>query len=1206
MKSFNQQKREHYSIRKYKIGVCSTIVALSLWGTAVSAEQLPNVESIPNETVVADPVDKTSNNSEATPEVEKETVVVQSEEKATTETTSEQLETTKTETVAEPALVSQVPEIDVKYRVLETTVVADEAKEQNLIVNGDFASTTAQTGNWSSDAASDWEVWVPSTTNKEVGAVSIENGRLSISSTDRYRVALHQTIDLDPNKKYTFSYDVETKDLKGSGVRARLRSLTEDGKDLAKQEYTYTTLKNGTGTATITQDITVSPETRKLKIELFFENSIGQAWLDNVALVEYVEPVEEVYVPELPAIEQETVTFATNKVYLPARPELTYTIHNQEVARLEKGLIFAVAAGTTTVDVYEKDNKVSSFELVIVDHQATVFDRLRDNWEEISLANKHYKTDDISMKQFLNGLENGIASSLEKWIDPTPSTKTIFSDIDFSRSSHLTTVYRRLQQIAQVIENPDSKYFQDRDMIDLVRTGMDWLYTNVYNETKEIDGNWWDYEIGTPRAVVDILIYMHKYFSQEEINKYTKPISKFVPDPTMIRMTTPTPVPAVGGNQTDLSKVSILEGALIESAERVASGVHGLTTVMSFVDKGEGFYKDGSFIDHGNVAYTGAYGNVLIEGFSQLLPVIHGTEFALKEEQTAILYEWIEKAYMPILVRGELMDMTRGRSISRASGESHVQAMEVLRSLVRIAESAEPVQKQKLLSFVKAHLVSDTFYDHYRALKSYKDIALVNSLLADDRIVPEVAKDYIAAFNNMDKFVYGNATDGFTLALSMYSSRTQNYEDMNNENRKGWYTADGMVYLYNGDLGHYSGNYWPTVDPYRLPGTTVTKDVRQDGSGEVTLASAFVGATQLGNRFATVAMDFNNWDNSLTARKAWIVLGDKVVFLGTDVQHRSEAGAHTTIENRKLLENEQYSYYINGKLVDLTKEVITDNTKSFYITNGKANQAIGYVFLNDLSTHAAVESRTGKWSDINYNQPKAEVTNQFVTLWHDHSQASSNYAYVMVPNKSLEEVTRVAATVKILKQDRDIQVVYDAEQAVWGIVKYTNDAYALNDVITLTNAGVYTIQEDKSGYRISFYNPETRTIEQEMTTNPELATAVREVEPTAAYPSVIWKVEKVVKQDGQGETIGNGTATSELGDDKQVLESKTPREDNAVTIKNNATAAKQSISPKKMTSKQSELPDTGENNSSLTSVIGIVLGLSGLAELVNSRRREDS
>lgn len=94
-------------------------------------------------------------------------------------------------------------------------------------------------------------------------------------------------------------------------------------------------------------------------------------------------------------------------------------------------------------------------------------------------------------------------------------------------------------------------------------------------------------------------------------------------------------------------------------------------------------------------------------------------------------------------------------------------------------------------------------------------------------------------------------------------------------------------------------------------------------------------------------------------------------------------------------------------------------------------------------------------------------------------------------------------------------------------MKYTNDAYTLNDFITLTNAGVYTIQEEKQGYRISFYNPETRAIKQEIKTNPELATVVREVEPTAAYPSVIWKVEKVVKPAGQEGTTGSETVIPE-------------------------------------------------------------------------------
>lgn len=1153
---FTSQTKRYYSIRKYKIGVCSALIALSILGTRVAANQLPSTETASPQT--SQLVETTSEATEvANHTTEPVTTSEVSSEASPVTSTESQPSSTTAETLASPQAVQATKE------------------EKNLVANGEFISATAPSGNWKESAATDWETWIPNDIKKENGAVSIDDGKLHISSTNTYRVAVHQTVDVDPSKRYLFSYDVETKDLKGSGVRVRLRSLTAEGKDLSPQEFTFTNFVAGTQQRKVEKELTVSPETRKLKVELFFENGIGQAWLDNISLVEYAEKTPETpeSSPELVQPETGKITLASNKVYLPVRPDLTYRIADATVATVEKNMIRPLVAGKTQVDIYDKDTKLSSFELTVTKHQATVFDTLRNNWEDISLANKRYQSNDTQMKAFLGRLDAGVASSLKKWVEPTEQGKTIFNDIDFSKSSHLTTVYRRLEQMAQVVENPDSTYYHDRSLTDLVRKGMNWLYTNVYNENKSIDGNWWDYEIGTPRAVVNTLIYMYPYFSQEEILTYTKPISKFVPDPTTIRKTLTNPVPAVGGNQTDLSKVAILEGALREDADRVRAGAQGLTTIMKFVDKGEGFYKDGSFIDHTNVAYTGAYGNVLIEGFSQLLPVIQPTEFALKEEQTNILYEWIEKAFMPILVRGELMDMTRGRSISRATGESHVQAMEILRSLVRIAESAQPEQKNKLLSFVKAQLTSDTFYDSYRSLKSYKDIDLVNKLLADNQIPAEVDKDYIAAFNNMDKFVYRSAQEGFTFALSMYSSRTQNYEDMNNENRKGWYTADGMVYLYNDDLSHYSNHYWATVDPYRLPGTTTTKDKREDGSGEVTLASDFVGASQLGNRLATIAMDFNNWNNSLTARKAWIVLGNKIVFLGTDIQHQSAQGAVTTIENRKLLTGEKYSYYINGQPVDLSKEVVTDKTQSFYMTNGKDNQSIGYVFLNQLPTHAKLDQRTGKWSDINYNQSKEEVSNSFVSLWHEHAQTSSNYAYVLVPNQSMEKVNQAAASVKLLHQDKDLQVVYDQEQNVWGVVKYTDTAYKLTDDITLTDAGLYTIQKVEGGYRIAFYNPSTRTVKNGIELTKAGSSLTVEMEPTAAYPSTVWKITMPEGSDKQ-----TGSVEKTEKEEKQLKENQPSPE-----VKQVVHHAAEKTKPSKP-----RLPQTGEEASLGLGFLGLL------------------
>ena len=54
----------------------------------------------------------------------------------------------------------------------------------------------------------------------------------------------------------------------------------------------------------------------------------------------------------------------------------------------------------------------------------------------------------------------------------------------------------------------------------------------------------------------------------------------------------------------------------------------------------------------------------------------------------------------------------------------------------------------------------------------------------------------------------------------------------NGENKKGWYTGSGAVYIYNSDDAHYARDYWLAADMYSIPGTTVDSAVRYyDGEG---------------------------------------------------------------------------------------------------------------------------------------------------------------------------------------------------------------------------------------------------------------------------------------------------------------------------------------------------------------------------------------
>ncbi len=994
-------------------------------------------------------------------------------ESATSNETTEVANTpTTSASSSEPATTSATEAPTSETEKQNTPVV------ENLVKNGDFTQTKAKTGTWTADAATSWNnPWIPSNitaSSKSKAQLAVVAGRLMISAPETFRTSIAQVLEVDASKKYEVSYDVETQNVEGAGVRVRFLPVDEKGATLKTPEgktvdAPTTSYVNKTNTKTITQQVTFDPIVSKVKLELFFETGTGTAYFDNITFKEYIKPQEET--KDAPKAETEDIQLGLNKYYLPNLSDATYTVENPEIAEVRNQIITPKQTGSTKVTITKEGQTLGSFTLNVENHDATIYDQILNSWENVSLGNENYQSDNPYMQEFLAKIESGVEESLAHWDDDVANRESIFDDVtDFTKSANITKTYRRLEQFAQVLDNKSSKYYQNYDLAVKLKQGMEYLYKHVYNEQKEIVGNWWDYEIGTPRAVVDVLAYANAYFTQEEINRYIKPIDKFVADPTVIRSTTTIPVPAVGGNQTDLSKVTILSGALKQDSARIQEGVDGLLTVLEFVKEGQGFYRDGSFIDHTDVAYTGAYGNVLMDGFSQILPMIANTSFALPAEKTAILYEWIDRAYFPIVLNGELMDMTRGRSISRASAESHAAAIEALRGVVRIAQASDEAQKMHLLSAVKGRIGEDTFYVPYQNLKSYTDISLFEKLLNDDTIPAVKPETFLHSFHNMDKFVYNNAENHFAIALSMYSDRTQNYEDMNNENRHGWYTSDGMVYLYNNDLTHYSEGYWPTVDPYKMPGTTELVTAREDGSGQVNLPSRFVGASKFDEKNAAVAMDFTNYNEELSARKAWFIFGDKIVMLTTNIQNKSSDASVTTIENRKLVPDKNTKIYVNGE--EMTADKVTNSAvDTFYLETADPNQRIGYAFLTPLSLDIEKQARTHSWSEINYGQPSDPITNTFVTATHTTQQNGENLAYILVPNQDLASLNEARTSVKVVVQNNDLQVVYDETSQSYGVIKYTDTPYELTDKVTLSQSGIYMIKKTSDGFDLSFAHP---------------------------------------------------------------------------------------------------------------------------------------
>lgn len=589
---------------------------------------------------------------------------------------------------------------------------------------------------------------------------------------------------------------------------------------------------------------------------------------------------------------------------------------------------------------------------------------------------------------------------------------------------------------------------------------------------------------------------MNNYFTDAEIKTYTDPIEHFVPDAGYFRKTLVNPFKALGGNLVDMGRVKIIEGLLRKDNTIIEKTSHSLKNLFTTATKAEGFYADGSYIDHTNVAYTGAYGNVLIDGLTQLLPIIQETDYKISNQELDMVYKWINQSFLPLIVKGELMDMSRGRSISREAASSHSAAVEVLRGFLRLANMSNEERNLDLKSTIKTIITSNKFYNVFNNLKSYSDIANMNKLLNDSTVATKPLKSNLSTFNSMDRLAYYNAEKDFGFALSLHSKRTLNYEGMNDENTRGWYTGDGMFYLYNSDQSHYSNHFWPTVNPYKMAGTTekdakredTTKDFMskhskdaKEKTGQVTGTSNFVGSVKLNNHFALAAMDFTNWDRTLTAQKGWVILNDKIVFLGSNIKNTNGIGnVSTTIDQRKDDSKTPYTTYVNGKTIDLkqaSSQQFTD-TKSVFLESKEPGRNIGYIFFKNSTIDIERKEQTGTWNSINRTSKNTSiVSNPFITISQNHDNKGDSYGYMMVPNIDRTSFDKLANSkeVELLENSSKQQVIYDKNSQTWAVIKHDNQESLINNQFKMNKAGLYLVQKVGNDYQNVYYQPQTMT-----------------------------------------------------------------------------------------------------------------------------------
>ncbi|HEK6123168.1 TPA: polysaccharide lyase 8 family protein [Staphylococcus aureus] len=725
--------------------------------------------------------------------------------------------------------------------------------------------------------------------------------------------------------------------------------------------------------------------------------------------------------------------------------------------------------------------------------QTPNYEKLKNTWLDVNYGYDKYDESNPDMKKKFEATENEAKKLLSEM--KTESGRTYLwessKDID-TKSADMTRTYRNIEKIAEAMNHPKTTLKNDENKKKL-KDALEWLHKNAYGKDpdkkvadlktnfsksapqKNTNLNWWDYEIGTPKSLTNTLILLNGDISSDEKKKYTAPIKTFAPKSDEILSSVGKAEPAKGGNLVDIAKVKLLESIIEEDKDMTKNSIDSFNKVFTYVQSNStgkernGFYKDGSYIDHQDVPYTGAYGVVLLERISQMMPMIKETPFKETSQNDTILKSWIDDGFMPLIYKGEMMDLSRGRAISRENETSHSASVTVMKSLLRLSDAMDESTKAKYKKIVKTSVKSDSSYKQNDYLSSYSDISKMKALMEDSTLSTNDLTQQLKIYNDMDRVTYHNKDLDFAFGLSMTSKNVARYESINNENLKGWHTGAGMSYLYNSDVKHYRDNFWATADMKRLAGTTTldNEEPKENKNSDKT----FVGGTKFDDQHASIGMEFENQDKTLTAKKSYFILNDKIVFLGTGIKNTdSSMNPVTTIENRKA---NGYTLYTDYKQ---TTNSDNQETNSVFLESTDTKKNIGYHFLNKSKINVKKESHTGKWSEINKSQKTEDKKDEYYEVTQKHSNSDNKYGYVLYPSLSKDVFKSKASQVTVVKQDDDFHVVKDNE-SVWAGVNYSDSAktFEINGTkVEVKAKGMFILKKkDDKTYECSFYNPES-------------------------------------------------------------------------------------------------------------------------------------
>ncbi len=654
------------------------------------------------------------------------------------------------------------------------------------------------------------------------------------------------------------------------------------------------------------------------------------------------------------------------------------------------------------------------------------FETIKDRWKKSLVGDAFNNLNHSYVAYYISRTDANCKNALDT-INTTDSSLPPWGDA-LVESADMTTQFTNIEYMALAYSMKGSIYYKDSNILQKIIYALEWMYENAYGIDEMANKgwrdtklhNWWDWQIGSPRSLVNILILLENELDAEFIRKEAEVLEHFVPK-----------TKDYGSNLIHFAKIMLGSALLNGNTARLQSALDAIIPEFEFDTEkyGQGFHKDGTYLFHTRHFHNGSYGSSHFMLLPEIALLVKDTEYELDLNLAENLFEIYKNSFEPLIYDNYMISMANGRS----PADSTYGALDIMRAMldtVALFDGEENFSAE--ISYVKSAIKKYYSSNTRLRITPIKQAEFAANIANDSSVSAAGNYELTKIYTDGDKAVHHS--NGFMTAIAMSSSRVYNYECINSKNMNGWYMADGMQYTYmDGDV-QYKSDWWNRSDPYKRPGTTVDTQERQEVSikqgNEYLSSKDFVGGVTLGNTGVAV-MDLESYHNetggtttntgngasaplhscSLTAKKAWFMFDNEVVSLGSDITANDGYEVLTIVDNRKMT---------SGSVSADGAEV----TEGMFADTGYLNfeNKLGYVFPGGENVTL----------DINNTHP------DFTEAWISHgiSPQNAGYSYITLPCKNAEQTKAYADSpdAEILANTPSVQAVCDTSSQTTGYV----------------------------------------------------------------------------------------------------------------------------------------------------------------------------